>query len=284
MSPPLIALYAALAAGIAIWACLKGRFTMAALILLASTALFIGLTNISWIALLLIIIYSAYVTAGRNLAIGAAAGMLFLLVAGIWPQTVLSLYLCGVGVFICFLFGTSIGVWASESRVVSAIVRPIIDTLQTMPLFVILIPFVMVFKIGEFTALLAVIAYAIVPAIRYTEHGLRNLPAEVIEAAETIGATRAQMLLKVKLPLALPAIMLGLNQTIIYAIGMLVIAALVGTNGLGQQIYIGLGDGDFGVGMTAGIGMAVIAMIADRMTQAVSKRRQEQYGLTSDAI
>ena len=152
-----------------------------------------------------------------------------------------------------------------------------------MPLFVILIPFVMVFKIGEFTALLAVIAYAIVPAIRYTEHGLRNLPESVTEAATAIGATRRQLLFKVKLPLALPAIMLGLNQTIIYAIGMLVIAALVGTNGLGQQIYIGLGDGDFGVGMTAGIGMAVIAMIADRMTQAVSKRKQDEYGLSTDA-
>ena len=92
------------------------------------------------------------------------------------------------------------------------------------------------------------------------------------------------MLLKVKLPLALPAIMLGLNQTIIYGIGMLVIAALVGTTGLGQQIYIGLGNGDFGVGMTAGIGMAVIAMIADRMTQAVSRRKQEQFGLKEQHV
>ena len=92
------------------------------------------------------------------------------------------------------------------------------------------------------------------------------------------------MLLKVKLPLALPAIMLGLNQTIIYGIGMLVIAALVGTTGLGQQIYIGLGNGDFGVGMTAGIGMAVIAIIADRMTQAVSRRKQEQFGLAEQHV
>jgi len=170
-------------------------------------------------------------------------------------------------------------VWASESLTVSRILRPIMDTLQTMPLFVILIPFVMIFKIGEFTALLAIIAYAIVPAIRYTEHGLRNLPEHVLEAAQTIGCTRMQLLWRVKLPLALPAIMLGLNQTIIYGIGMLVITALVGTSGLGQQIYIGLGDGDFGVGMTAGIGMAVLAMVADRMTQAISRRKQEQLGL-----
>ena len=230
------------------------------------------------------LVYAAYVTSGIGLAIGTSIALAFLILAGVWKESVLSLYLCGVAVMISFVLGTLIGIWASESRIVSAIVRPIMDTLQTMPLFVILIPFVMVFKIGEFTALLAVIAYAIVPAIRYTEHGLRNLSPDVIEAAETIGCTRWQMLLRVKLPLALPAIMLGLNQTIIYGIGMLVIAALVGTNGLGQQIYIGLGDGDFGVGMTAGIGMAVIAMIADRMTQAVSKRKQEQYGLSVSHI
>lgn len=284
LTPAIIAGYAIGVAGFAILAFIRGHQTLASLILLGGVFLFVGLTNVPWLALWATLVCASYVIAGRGLAIGTGLAMLFLIVAGIWPQTVLSLYLCGVGVLICFIFGTAIGVWASESSIVSAIVRPIIDTLQTMPLFVILIPFVMIFKIGEFTALLAVIAYAIVPAIRYTEHGLRNLPPAVIEAAEAIGATRLQMLLKVKLPLALPAIMLGLNQTIIYAIGMLVIAALVGTNGLGQQIYIGLGDGDFGVGMTAGIGMAVIAMVADRMTQAISKRKQDAYGLSSEMI
>jgi glycine betaine/proline transport system permease protein len=284
MSPPIIAAYAAMIAAGAIWAFLKERRTLAAIIVLWGVMSFIGLTNMPWLALVAVLVYAAYVTSGIGLAIGTSIALAFLILAGVWKESVLSLYLCGVAVMISFVLGTLIGIWASESRIVSAIVRPIMDTLQTMPLFVILIPFVMVFKIGEFTALLAVIAYAIVPAIRYTEHGLRNLSPDVIEAAETIGCTRWQMLLRVKLPLALPAIMLGLNQTIIYGIGMLVIAALVGTNGLGQQIYIGLGDGDFGVGMTAGIGMAVIAMIADRMTQAVSKRKQEQYGLSVSHI
>lgn len=284
LTPTLIAFYALLVGAVAIWAFQKGRQHLASLIVLAGVLLFVGLTNVAWVALILIIVFSTYVTSGVKLAIGTTLSLLFLVLAGIWPQTVLSLYLCGLGVFICFILGTAIGIWASESDLVSKIIRPIIDTLQTMPLFVILIPFVMVFKIGEFTALLAIIAYAIVPAIRYTEHGLRNLPNNVLEAAEAIGATRKQTLFRVKLPLALPAIMLGLNQTIIYAIGMLVIAALVGTNGLGQLVYIGLGNGDFGVGMTAGIGMAVVAMIADRMTQAVSKKRQDKYGLTANVI
>ncbi|MEM6304684.1 MAG: ABC transporter permease subunit [Pseudomonadota bacterium] len=283
MTPLLSFGFGAVIIALAVWAWVKERHTLAALLVLWGAVSYVGLTNMPWLALYGVILYGAYVTAGRALAIGAALGLGFLIVAGVWPESVLSLYLCGVAVMIAFGLGTLMGIWAAQNDTVSWVIRPVLDTLQTMPLFVILIPFVMVFKIGEFTALLAIIAYSIVPAIRYTEHGLRNLPAHVIEAAQTIGCTPWQLLTRVKLPLALPAIMLGLNQTIIYGIGMLVIAALVGTNGLGQQIYIGLGDGDFGVGMTAGIGMAVIAMIADRMTQAISRKKQEQFGLTATA-
>jgi glycine betaine/proline transport system permease protein len=240
---------------------------------------YFGLTKLPWAALIAMAGLLAWQLGGRRLAIGTAAALIFLLIAGVWPQAMLSVYLCGIAVAISFALGTGIGILASEVGAVSAVVRPINDTLQTMPLFVILIPFVMIFKIGEFTALLAIIAYAIVPAIRYSEHGLRNLPKEVLEAGVSMGCTRWQLLWQVKLPLALPVLMLGLNQTIMYGIAMLVIAALVGTNGLGQQVYIGLGDGDFGVGMIAGIGMAIIAMIADRLTQSWSKARQEAFGL-----
>ena len=184
---------------------------------------------------------------------------------------------------ISFVFGTGVGIWAAHNDRVSAFVRPINDTMQTMPLFVILIPFVMIFKIGEFTGLLAIIAYAFVPAIRYAEHGLRNLPETVIEAADMMGATKRQLLWQVKVPLALPVMLLGLNQTIMYAIAMLVIAALVGTNGLEQIVYIGLSDGNFGIGIIAGLGMAIIAIIADRMTQAWSRTRREQLGLDTSA-
>ena len=137
----------------------------------------------------------------------------------------------------------------------------------------------MIFKIGDFTALLAIIAYAFVPAIRYAEHGLRNLPGHVIEAATMIGATKRQLLWQVKIPLAMPVIMLGLNQTIMFGIAMLVITALVGTNGLEQTVYIGLSDGDFGIGMTAGLCMAIIAIIADRTTAAWSKKRSARLGI-----
>ena len=134
----------------------------------------------------------------------------------------------------------------------------------------------MVFKIGKFTGLLAIIAYAFVPAIRYAEHGLRNLPKTVIEAGNMMGATRWQLLWQIKIPLALPVLMQDLNKTTMYAIAMLVIAALVGTNGLEQIVYIGLSDGNFQVGIVAGLCMAIITIIADRMTQGWSKRRQAE--------
>ena len=245
--------------------------------------LFFGITRLPWPAILALATLMGWKIGGPRLALGTAAGLGFLVVAGVWPQTLLSIYLCGLAVLLSFGVGALLGILASEIDVLSAILRPINDTLQTMPLFVILIPFVMIFKIGEFTALLAIMAYAIVPAIRYTEHGLRNVPAEVIEAATCCGCTRLQLFWRVKLPLAMPVMMLGLNQTIMFGVAMLVIAALVGTNGLGQQVYIGLGDGDFGVGMVAGIGMAFIAMIADRMTQGWSRARQVQLGLRAKA-
>lgn len=239
---------------------------------------FVGVTKLPWPAFIAMTGFLAWRLGGMRLAIGTILSLVFLLVAGVWPQTMLSLYLCGIAVALSFTIGTALGILAAQFKAFSSFLRPINDTLQTMPVFVILIPFVMIFKIGEFTALLAIMTYAIVPAIRYSEHGIRNVSPEVTEAAQSMGCTSWQLLWRVKIPLAMPVIMLGLNQTIMYGIAMLVIAALVGTNGLGQQVYIGLGDGDFGVGMVAGIGMAIIAMIADRMTQAWNQARQTKFG------
>ena len=272
--------YAVGIVALALWAAYRGRTQVAILILILAILLYFGLTGIPWPALLLICAVAGWKIGGRVLGLGTALGLGFIVITGIWPEAMLSIYLFGIAVLISFVLGTAIGIWAAHNDRFSAIIRPFNDTLQTMPLFVLLIPFVMVFKIGEFTALLAIIAYAIVPAIRYSEHGLRSLPATVIEAATMIGATRRQMLWQVKIPLALPVMMLGLNQTIMYGIAMLVIAALVGTNGLEQIVYIGLSDGNFGVGIIAGIGMAIIAIITDRMTNAWSRRRQEELGLS----
>ncbi len=272
--------YAVLMTGLAVWCANRWNNQVGIAVLLFAILFYFGLTSMPWPALLLILAVAGWKVGGPRLAIGILLGLGFLVVTGVWPQAMLSVYVCGIAVVISFLFGTFVGVWAAHNDRISAFVRPINDTLQTMPLFVILIPFVMIFKIGEFTALLAIIAYAFVPAIRYAEHGLRSLPKNVLEAATMVGCTGSQLLWQVKIPLALPVLMLGLNQTIMFGIAMLVIAALVGTNGLGQTVYIGLSDGDFGVGMIAGIGMAIIAIIADRLTQAWSRKRQEELGIS----
>ena len=248
-------------------------------ILLLMIFLYFGLTHMPWPSLLLIYSFFAWQVGGYKLALGTFFGLSFIVVVGMWPEAMISVYLCGIAVVFCFIVGTSIGIWAAHNTIVSAIVRPINDTLQTIPLFVILIPFVMLFKIGDFTALLAIIIYAIVPSIRYAEHGIRNLPSEVIDASKMMGSTKTQLLFLVKLPLALPVIMLGLNQTIMYGIAMLVIAALIGTNGLEQIVFIGLTDGNMGKGLIAGLSMAIIAMIVDRITKTISEKRSEALGL-----
>lgn len=258
-----------------------GRNKIGIVLLLFMIFIYVGLTKMPWPALILIYGIGCWQMGGFRLGVGASLGLLFIVVAGVWSEAMISAYLCGIAVTISFVLGSTIGIWAAGNNFVSAIIRPINDTLQTMPLFVILIPFVMLFKIGDFTALLAIIAYAIVPAIRYSEHGLRNLPETVLEAAKMMGATKRQLLWQVQIPLALPVIMIGLNQTIMYGIAMLVITALVGTNGLEQIVYIGLNDGNFGVGMVAGISMAIIAIISDRATKAWSKARSQQLGFQS---
>ena len=265
---------------VALWFLKNKKNEIFIFLLLLMIFLYFGLTNMPWLSLLLIYSFFALRVGGYKLALGTFFGLGFIVVVGMWPEAMISIYLCGIAVVFCFIVGTSLGIWAAHNSVVSAIVRPINDTLQTIPLFVILIPFVMLFKIGDFTGLLAIIIYAIVPSIRYAENGIRNLPSEVIDASKMMGSTKMQLLFLVKIPLALPVIMLGLNQTIMYGIAMLVIAALIGTNGLEQIVFIGLTDGNMGKGFIAGISMAIIAMIVDRITKTISEKRSEALGLS----
>lgn len=271
--------YAVAMGAAAAWAWRTLSKTVGLGLVIWSAIYFFGLTNMPWPLIVALVTALAWSAGGWRLAAGTLSGLLFLLVAGIWEYAVLSVYLCGLAVLLSYLIGSVLGIWAAHSTTVSRVMQPVNDTLQTIPLFVLLIPIVMIFKVGEFTALLAICLYAVVPAARYAEHALRQLPYEVIEAATAMGCTPRQLLFQVKLPLALPELMLGLNQTIMYGIAMLVITALVGTKELGQRVYVGLSDGDFGVGMTAGLGMAIIAMIADRLTQAWSARKRRELRL-----
>ena len=279
LTPAVIAAYAALCA-LAVAGALRWWGWRAAVIAaLSGLWLYFGMEKVPWPAFVLIVTVVAAQVGGLRLGALALFGLLYLASTGIWSFAMKSVYLCGAAVLTSFVAGGLIGCWAAHSERLSGFVRPIGDTLQTMPLFVLLIPVLMFFQIGEFTAWLAIIMYAVVPAIRYTEHGLRHVPAEIVEAAASMGCTRRQILWQVKLPLAIPEIMLGLNQTIMFGLAMLVIAALVGTKGLGQQIYIALNAGDTGRGLVAGFGIALIAIIADRITQAWSARKKAALGL-----
>ena len=248
-------------------------------VILLSGLFYFGISKTPWLAFILVVTVIGWQVGGWRIALFALFGLGFIVVGGIWSPAARSIYLCGAAVLSCFVVGSLLGIWAANSDRVSAFVRPINDTLQTIPLFVFLIPTLMFFQVGEFTAYLAIIMYAIVPSIRYTEHGLRNVRPDAIEAATSIGCTRRQLLWQVKLPLAIPEIMLGLNQTIMFGLAMLVITALVGTKGLGQAIYIALGAADSGKGLVAGLGMALIAMITDRIIQSWSASKKAALGL-----
>jgi glycine betaine/proline transport system permease protein len=191
----------------------------------------------------------------------------------------ITLYLCGLSVMFATLIGCPVGVWAARNERAHKVVQAVIDTLQTLPSFVYLIPVVMLFRVGDFAAMIAVVMYSLPPAIRYADHGIRKVPLALIEAARTSGCTRRQILWKVQLPLALPEIMLGINQTIMFALSMLVITALVGTRDLGQEVYIALTKADTGRGIVAGLCVAFIAIISDRLIAAWSRRRKQQLGL-----
>ena len=276
----MIGVYAFAIALFAIWLFVRTGWKPAVAVVVVGGLLYFGITSVPWLSVILVVTLLAYQVGGRRTALLSLFGWLFMLSAGVWEEAMTSVYMCLAAVVACLLVGGAAGIWASQNNRVSNFIRPINDTLQTMPLFVILIPFLMFFQIGEFTSFLAIVAYAIVPVIRYTEHGLRNVPTEVVEAAQAMGCTRRQLLWEVKMPLAIPEIMLGLNQTVMFALAMLVITALVGSRGLGQSVYIALSAADAGKGIVAGLGMALIAIIADRIIQSWSKTRKEALGLS----
>lgn len=282
MSPAIAATYAALLAATATG--LYRRFGWRAVlpVIIFGTILFYGTTGIPWPAFIAVIALVAFEAGGWRVMALALGCMGIILVNGLWDEAMLTVYLSGLAVIICCGIGGILGIWAAQNDRVSAIMRPINDTLQTMPQFALLIPVLMFFRVGELTALVAVVIYAIVPAIRYVEQGLRTVPPHVVEAARQVGCTRWQLLREVKLPLAMPVIMLGLNQTIMYALAMLVIAALVGTRGLGQTVYIALGKADAGMGLIAGLSIALIAILADRIIQAWCRKRRAALGLAPD--
>ncbi len=256
-----------------------GRVALGASLLIAAVVLETGVSQLPWPLVVFGTALLGWVAGGLRLAVFVIVMLGLIMISGLWERALLSLYLSGAAVFVCAVFGAAIGLLCAVSPMAWRLVRPVCDMLQTIPLFVFLIPVLMFFQIGEFSAFLAIIAYAIVPMIRYTQHGLTTTPDELVEAAISSGATPLQTMIEVRAPYALPTILLGLNQTILYAFAMLVIAALIGTTGLGQSIYLAIAKANVGLGIAAGAAMAMLAMIADRLVQSFAEEHRRKLGL-----
>ena len=243
----------------------RGRTTAACLLLSVGLVAYCGFTFLPWWVVFAGVGWLAWRHAGWRFAMFAGGMMLAITLTGHWQGALYSVYLCTAAILVCLVIGCPLGILAAKSDVVSRILRPVNDTLQSIPLYIFLIPAVALFQVNEFSALVAIVLYAIVPLIRYTEHGLRHVPPTLVEAARANGCSPLQRLVMIELPVARPAILLGLNQTVLFALAMLIIAVLVGARGLAEQVNIGLRDADTGLGMTAGLSMAFIAIIADRI-------------------
>jgi glycine betaine/proline transport system permease protein len=238
------------------------------------------LLSLPWLGVVLFIAAAGWHLGGARLAALVGALALLIAITGQWEKAMITVYLCGISTIIAMAIGIPVGIAVAERRRLWRGVQAIIDTLQTLPSFVYLMPAVMLFRVGDFTAMLAVVAFAVVPAIRYTALGLQGVDPRLIEAGRAMGCSKLQILTRIRLRLALPEILLGLNQTIMFALSMLVITALVGTRDLGQEVYIALTKADPGRGLVAGLAIAFIAIIADRLIQAAAAKQRARLGLS----
>ncbi len=237
-----------------------------------------GLLWLPWPVFMAIVAFTAWVMVSFRMAVFSAVALALIGVVGLWDSAMETASLIIVTVALSIMIAVPAGVWASQSDRVDRVLRPILDAMQTMPSFVYLVPAIAFFSLGNVPAVIATLIYAVPPAVRLTNLGIRELPAETIEAAESFGTTPRQMLLRVKIPLAIPTIMAGVNQTTLMALSMVVIASLVGAGGLGADVNRGLGRIEPGNALLAGTAIVFLAIIVDRITQALARRQQESIG------
>lgn len=213
----------------------------------------------------------AWKFSGRGVALFTFLGILLIASMNLWAQSIQTLSLIITATIIALVIGIPSGILAAKFNLVNSIVRPILDFMQTLPAFVYLLPAVIFFKIGVVPAVIATIIFAMPPAVRLTNLGIRQVPEELIEAGEAFGSNWYQLLFKVQLPQALPTIMAGVNQCIMLALSMVVIASLIGGGGLGSVVNRGISTLNVGLGFEGGLAVVVIAIVLDRLTQGSEK-------------
>lgn len=231
---------------------------------------------IPWWLLIILVFFTAWKTSKKlSSAILYSTLLFFIGLIGLWDMMNATLTIIISSVIISLIIGFPLGILVAQSARANAIVRPVLDTMQTMPSFVYLIPAVMLLGLGNVPAVVATTIYAMPPIVRMTSHGIRQVDAEVVEAAKSFGATRLQMLVKVLIPQSLPTIMTGVNQTIMMAIAMVVTCSMIGATGLGSEVLKGINRLESGRGFAAGTAIVIIAIIIDRLTQSLGKRKEK---------
>jgi ABC-type proline/glycine betaine transport system permease subunit len=221
----------------------------------------------------------AFYARGWRFALGSVVGLLLIVSVGQWELSMDTLALTLVSAIIAVSMSIPLGIWAARSSTVSAVVRPILDFLQTMPAFVYLIPAIILFRIGVVPGIVATIAFAMAPGVRLTELGIRGVDKEVVEAGYAFGASPGRILRQVQLPLAKPTIMAGVNQVIMLSLSMVVIASMVGAGGLGKDIIQAVSRVDVGLGAEAGLAVVILAILLDRLTATLGSGRTEKARL-----
>ena len=201
-------------------------------------------------------------------AIFTAISFVLIVLTGFWEQTVVTLGLTFSATLISLLLGIPLGIWAARSERVASTIRPILDFMQTMPAFVYLIPAAMLFGLGRVPGIIATVIFAMPPAVRLTNLGIRQVNKEIIEAGQSFGCNARQLLFKVQLPNAMPSIMAGVNQTIMMALSMVIIASMVGAGGLGNDVLASIQRLDIGLGFESGMAVVLLAIILDRITES----------------
>lgn len=238
------------------------------------------MVSVPWTVGVMFVALLGYLVGGWQRALLVGLLMLAIAAVGLWQVTMLTIYLCSVAVIMASALGIPLGILAGRSPAMARIILPVLDTLQTLPPFVYLIPVIMFFGSGEFPAFIAIVAYAICPAVRFTELGIRQIPVSLREAGTQLGMTSMQRLFKVDLPTAAPQILMGLNGTIVMALAMLVITALIGTKDLGRETLNALAKVNPGQGLTAGLAVACLAVIANRLVGGLAEKRLLAQGAT----
>ncbi|MDR3433132.1 MAG: glycine betaine/L-proline ABC transporter permease ProW [Rouxiella aceris] len=227
---------------------------------------------------MLIFALIAWQMAGLGMGAMTLVSLIIIGAIGAWSQAMVTLALVLTSLFFCVLIGLPLGIWLARSKGAAKIIRPLLDAMQTTPAFVYLVPIVMLFGIGNVPGVVVTIIFALPPVVRLTILGIKQVPEDLIEAAESFGSSPSQLLFKVQLPLAMPTIMAGINQTLMLALSMVVIASMIAVGGLGQMVLRGIGRLDMGLASIGGVGIVILAIILDRLTQALGRDRRSKGG------